>query len=160
MSHFDHLRSIPWYPTFRWAMTLGEAAHQINSYHEDYPKYVASTIEALRVESKTAGRIISNVSVKFVHRTIFTDKPFKGKYRDIDVKVGLHHPPTFLAITNLMNKLESLYDISNTDDLIDWYKDFETIHPFQDGNGRVGGVIVAGHAHRMHPDKGWLAPEQ
>ena len=46
------------------------------------------------------------------------------------------------------------------EDLQDWYWDMETIHPFLDGNGRVGGVIVAGFAHARHPEKGWLAPNQ
>jgi len=160
MTHFGYLRTTPWDPTFTWVKTVEEAAHQINSFHEDYPKYVATTIKALQIDAEAAGRIISNTRIKFIHKTVFVDKPFKGKYRTIDVIVGPHCPPKYFNVPYLMGGLESRYAISTPDDLIEWYADFETIHPFQDGNGRVGGVIVAGHAHRMYPDKGWLAPNQ
>lgn len=160
MSHFDYLRVIPWYPSFKWVKTVEEAAHQINIHHEDYPRYIELTVSALRTASSTAGSIISNTRIQALHQAIFVDKPFKGTYRDVDVRVGPHHPPRYLAVADLMNELGKLYIITNIDDLIEWYKDFETIHPFQDGNGRVGGVIVAGHAHRLRPDRGWFAPEQ
>ena len=32
--------------------------------------------------------------------------------------------------------------VQNVDSLVKWYTDFETIHPFLDGNGRVGGIVV------------------
>jgi len=76
------------------------------------------------------------------------------------VIVGLHRPPRAERVEKLMEELMSLYTISDLDTLVEWYKDFETIHPFQDGNGRVGGVMVAAYSHSLHPDQGWLTVEQ
>lgn len=158
MMYFKHLRSTPWKPTFKWVDTIDECAHEINSYHEDYPKYVEAT--RMVIQNTTPVGKIFNRHLLLIHRYIFADWSFKGKWREVNVKVGTHLPPSCLDIPSLMAKLESLYEATNLQDLTGWYHDFETIHPFQDGNGRVGGVIVAAYAHKLHPYKGWLAPNQ
>ena len=156
--HFQHLRQIQWRPTFEWVKTSLECARKINSYHEDYPKYVEATEIVLQ---KTVGSIkIDNWKLREIHKSIFADKSFAGKWRTIDVRVGVHRPPQFFDVAELMDKLYALYNIFTIEQLIEWYKDFETIHPFQDGNGRVGGVIVSTHSHATRPEMGWLAPCQ
>ncbi len=155
---FGHLRNKNWNPTFEWVETRLECADKINSYHEDYPKYVGKTNDILQIAK--AGLVVPNYKLLIIHEAIFTDKSFKGRWRDVGVVVGEHHPPRALDIPALMKELTASYLISNIETLIEWYKDFETIHPFQDGNGRVGGVTVAVYAHALHPEKGWLAPDQ
>lgn len=155
---FGHLRQTEWQPTFKWVSTSGECADKINSYHEDYPKYVKATKSVL--EKVGAGNCILGSQLWGIHELIFSDQSWAGSWREVDVVVGLHHPPRRLVIADLMDELELAYTITSVEDLVEWYKDFETIHPFQDGNGRVGGVIVASYAHRLHPEKGWLAPNQ
>lgn len=161
MQHFKHLRETPWNPTFEWVRTTLECANKINSYHEDYPKYVKATNAILQstTTDNPPGRIFSGY-LKVIHKLIFSDKFFAGEWRKVDVVVGLHHPPRVLVLSGLMEELESLHSISDIKDLTDWYTDFETIHPFQDGNGRVGGVIIAAYSHGLHPEEGWLAPNQ
>lgn len=44
-------------------------------------------------------------------------------------------------IINLLTKYESLKSVT-MDDIIQFHYDFERIHPFQDGNGRVGRLIA------------------
>lgn len=44
-------------------------------------------------------------------------------------------------IINLLTKYESLKSVT-IDDIIQFHYDFERIHPFQDGNGRVGRLIA------------------
>jgi len=155
---FSHLRGSEWNPTFEWVETSLECANKINSYHEDYPKYVEITDKVLQIVK--GGLVIPNYKLLTIHEYIFTDKSFKGKWRDVNVVVGDHHPPRALDTPELMNALASSYLISNLEVLLEWYKDFEAIHPFEDGNGRVGGVIVAVHAHAFQPERGWLAPNQ
>ena len=46
------------------------------------------------------------------------------------------------------------------DALRDWHLDFETIHPFPDGNRSVGGIRVAAYSHQIFPINGWLGPKQ
>ena len=59
-----------------------------------------------------------------------------------------------------MNQLEAAYlDLDlHTENLIHWYSDFETIHLYQDGNGRTGGIIVAAFSYLQLGI--YLAPEQ
>ncbi len=43
MTHFQHLRTTPWEPSFEWVTTMAEAAHRINVWHEDHPRRVLGT---------------------------------------------------------------------------------------------------------------------
>ncbi len=160
MTYFDHLRVASWHPTFDWVGTAEEAADRINIWHEDYPR---------RVE-KTAGVLYSlvvppSVAASFlltIHSIIFGDTYHGGQLRKGHVIVGQHRPPAVEDVPKLMEELEDAYlgKITDLEVLKDWYSDFETIHPFHDGNGRVGGVVVAAFSHYLHPDKGYLAPNQ
>ena len=43
MTHFHHLRTTPWEPSFEWVTTMAEAADRINVWNEDYPGRVLET---------------------------------------------------------------------------------------------------------------------
>ena len=62
------------------------------------------------------------------------------------VRVGLHLGANPLFVANLMNDLIKKYnttdDIFYMDKIAFFHADFETIHPFCDGNGRIGRVLI------------------
>ena len=174
MRHTEHLRAQPWEPKFVWTMADFDAAHQINVWHEDYPDRVERTIAALRnlEESLPAPGVshsptasASSKRLLAIHSTIFGDMPFEGRWREVNVSVGPHRAPEWSAVPALMDDLEGWFRVPQVSDwtvktLTDWYHDLETIHPFQDGNGRVGGVFVAAVSHWLKPERGWLSPCQ
>lgn len=152
---FADLRHNAWHPRFHWQHSTGEAADRINLPHEDYPRRVGDTERALimvmtRNQShlQEHGRTlpITLDLVRDVHRAIFADHGrAAGEWRRLEVRVADHLAPSHQLLDRLMRQLEESYleRELHLQDLRDWYFDFETIHPFRDGNGRVGGVIIA-----------------
>ena len=148
MPGFSSFRIVPFEPQFHWEPGFSAAADRINRPHEDYPKYVPSTAEALQTLSNgiywPANGWPSGADLLDLHGRIFQDdKP--AQWREHDVMVGLHRPPNWAMVPRLMQELEWQYENLpiTRENLEAWYVDFETIHPFGDGNGRVGGCVVA-----------------
>ena len=146
---FGNIRSSDWQPRFHWEKTASQAAEAINLPHEDYPRRVTDTERAI-IHVMTLNRHgnlrISQDLIRDVHRRIFQDhRERAGEWRRMNVRVGHHIPPRWDLIEPMMHELEQCYlpRQLHLQDLGDWYFDFETIHPFVDGNGRVGGVIIA-----------------
>lgn len=164
--HFDFLRIIPWEPKFEWVSSIEEAADLINKPHEDYPKRVKATAEEIHYWSRLGGIFaptpetgVTNNFLSQIHGVVFRDQSFSGKFREVDVRVGNHHPPEHEKIIKLMEELRYCYpNIKTIERLIEWAYDFLTIHPFQDGNGRVSGIVMAIISHQLNPESGWLAP--
>lgn len=155
---FKHLRQTPWTPGFTWVNSVAKAADQINSFHEDYPKRVRATEDV--IERLGTLSFVPSTFLKLIHLYVFGDTAHRGLWRIVDVRVGSHRPPDWQLVQHLMEDLEAEGEFDRITDLQRWYSDFETIHPFQDGNGRVGGIIVAVYSHALHPERGWLAVEQ
>jgi len=177
-TYFSTLRIGPWEPQFEWVSTVEKTADQINRYHpEDYPEKVAITQEHIiglgtyfigGIEKRAQRGIlqppeITSSYLKTLHGELFSEmREYAACWRPGRVQVKQHHPPGPEELDKLMTQLEMLYEDReiNIEMLKDWYSDFETIHPFHNGNGRVGGVIVAAYSHHLYPEKGWLAPLQ
>ena len=149
MQRFHNLRLMPWSPAFMVVDTVEEAADKINLIHEDYPERVditAVAVEALVEELHIADQYpvkLHQDLPKAVHQLVFNDQPWSGHWRGIPVLVGNHRPPNAEMLEQLMTELAYYTAIEEQEDILDWYWDFETVHPFVDGNGRVGGIILA-----------------
>ncbi len=165
--HFDFLRNIPcWKPQFKWVEVARDSADLINSWHEDYPTRVEDTLDMMlsyTVSVRVFGVYpfhIRSLILQDIHSSIFQDNGDAGQWRQGEVTVGNHHPPDHLLVPKFMDELEHESVIKTIEDLTDWYSDLETIHPFRDGNGRVGGVVVAVVSKAFEHKKGWLTALQ
>lgn len=165
--YLTYLRKGAWFPTFRWVADLDEAALTINQPHEDFPHRVEATLFTIENQflspSPPRGWLpIHSDRLLRIHRHVFGDEDFAGRWRDVRVRIGDHLPPEPEFVPDFMEKLwrAHWFETTNIAAVQDWYWDFETIHPFQDGNGRVGGIILASYSHAWFPNKGYLVPEQ
>ncbi len=62
----------------------------------------------------------------------------RSGYRKVNVMVGDTIPPTWQNVPRLMTQLvEAIPDLTAEE----LFKEFEEIHPFRDGNGRVGALL-------------------
>lgn len=124
---------------------------------------VAEAVDFIR---KTKEHISISL-IKELHRLVFKNsKPFAGKLRRIGVEVGVYD-----LLGNPVHKgASSTQVLPMLKKLVVWYKNnekhyptlllaavvhnqFENIHPFEDGNGRVGRLILINILlkHRMPP---------
>lgn len=66
-----------------------------------------------------------------------------GDFRKCNVRVGDHHCPDWKRVPNLMKKWINIYGKEKTKiAIIKAHVGFEYVHPFADGNGRVGRMIM------------------
>lgn len=153
------MRQDNWTPQFEWMQDVYYVAETINLPHEDFPAKALATKSAIELFPPS----VKNLNLLLVHKYVFSDKSFAGNFRNVRVQVGTHFPPPPEAVPGLMKLLEEQYvrsALESIEELKAWYYQFETIHPFQDGNGRVGGITVAIISHVLQPKLGWLTPLQ
>lgn len=159
----SQFRVKPWRPVFDWYLSIPDTAHAINRSHEDYPRRVAATADEItRLGRGHVPAAITGELLRQVHGAVFADTKFAGRWKIRDIFFDAKGRPKVSAVADLMARLDDEYQLKKltVDILGDWYVDFETIHPFPDGNGRTGGIIVAVYSHRLHPNRGWLAPQR
>ena len=149
-----------WIPTFSYVEDIADSADLINLPHEDYPQRIPATQLAIErlyefYERNMLVISITTYLVRQVHQIVFAEAPFAGVWRNVRVFIGQHTPPEPHLLNDLMVELhnESMA-IRDERDLWRWYYRFEVIHPFQDGNGRVGGVFVAAISALLRERKG------
>ena len=99
-----------------------------------------------------ANNLLSESLIKQIHRMLKTGTTDSekswfalGEYKKVANIVGGQETTSPELVSNEMKNLIKNYNQSkskNLRDLIDFHYDFERIHPFQDGNGRVGRLIL------------------
>lgn len=82
------------------------------------------------------------------HQEMFqeTKQEIAGKYRDYGVRVGMHVPPDWQDIPMLMKRFILFFKKNSLMHPVELaaktHYQFESIHPFGDGNGRVGRLLM------------------
>lgn len=138
----DEVSTSKWQPEFIWVDSVEECADLINRPHEDYPLGVQGTIDMIR-EFEGSG-MISWPNAQNIQKYVYESKN-DGTYlnigiRQVAVKVGDWVPPHPMFLPKFIDQIFPIFHDRN---LTEWYKIFQTIHPFEDLNGRVGGIILA-----------------
>lgn len=90
--------------------------------------------------------------IKKIHRTLKTGTSDStkswfnvGEYKKLPNEVGGNETCLPEEVHQRISELLKVYNSKkhkDIDDIIDFHKRFEAIHPFQDGNGRVGRLIM------------------
>lgn len=99
-----------------------------------------------------ASRPLSESFIKRLHRTLKSGTGDSrkgwfavGDYKRLENEVGGKETASVKDTPREMKQLLSEYKVSGAktlDDLLDFHVRFERIHPFQDGNGRIGRLIL------------------
>ena len=99
-----------------------------------------------------ANYALSESFIKQLHRILKTGTTDSknnwfalGEYKKMENTIGGQETTSPVLVAKSMKKLISNYNKTKNktfDDLIKFHYDFESIHPFQDGNGRVGRLIL------------------
>ena len=111
-------------------------------------RYMAAVDEGFESLKKFS---ICTRTIKDTHRKLLTNYP--GEYRKLEVKIEdsktketIYTPPLCGKIENLISNLETF---TGKEDDIDplikaaiMHYQFEAIHPFSDGNGRTGRILI------------------
>jgi Fic family protein len=126
---------------------LGES--QPNKDTQLVLNYTKALDTALTMLKKEGFPIVTRVILQ-AHEALMSsgegEKAAPGIYRKQSVRVGDHVPPPSTEIPNLMSALEKyINESSEIPSLIRAglvHVQFETIHPFLDGNGRIGRLLI------------------
>lgn len=110
------------------------------------------------IASVDSGKMITESAIKEAHRTLMKDMPREqesaGKYRQVQNWIdGSDHSPLGAIFVppppeNVAGLMKDLLKFANRDDVPALlqatiaHAQFETIHPFADGNGRIGRALV------------------
>lgn len=140
---------MPFNPKFEIMSPMGARpsplyiAQIINEPHE--PKAVERTCDVIEAVSKYCdASTIGELLIRQAHHHICEWLPDneRGVYRTMPIRIGGEIKDHF-TVPQSMSDIHP-FCINNRDDLKEWYRLFQEIHPFADGNGRVGGAIIAG----------------
>lgn len=107
--------------------------------------YIKALATSLKMIKK--GMPVSNRVILKAHEVLISDdKSNPGQFRKQSVKVGELIPPPHTKVQDLMSQLENFMNNDDTFPILInaglAHVQFETIHPFLDGNGRIGRLLI------------------
>lgn len=109
------------------------------------------------IRSKSQESEINKAAILFLHKMLIggIDDGIAGRFRKQGeyVRVGTHIAPAPEHVERMIEAVLSGYGSNHSvyflDKVAKFHLDFETIHPFCDGNGRIGRVIINYQLERL-----------
>lgn len=109
------------------------------------------------IRGKSLGAEINKETILLLHHMLISgiDDTIAGRFRTKGeyVRVGTHIAPAPEAVERLIDaallEYSSDLDAYFLEKIAKFHLDFETIHPFNDGNGRIGRVIINYQLQRL-----------
>jgi len=119
------------------------------SLHEIYEaKNLARVYEYIKAKKDTL--VLNQQTILFLHGLLIggIDDAIAGRFRGVGeyVRIGRHVAPAPEHVLRMIESLLHMYKTEPSENVITkiahFHLQFETIHPFCDGNGRVGRVLI------------------
>ncbi len=136
--------------------TIGSDGESINV---DDVIEAANHFRCIDLVIKNAAKPLTETFIKELHRTLKNGTSNSrqswfavGGYKKVPNEVGGQATTSPSLVPAAMAKLLKKYNscpAAGLDDLLDFHVCFESIHPFQDGNGRVGRLILLKECLRL-----------
>jgi len=126
-----------------------KSLYNYKNYIKNYDKgffEITGQIDALNFVIENYKKELTENRILKIHKLLtddLLDKKNAGQYRKCNVIIGDHYGCFPIEIKPKMKSLiKLLKKVKNYNDCWDFHHEFEIIHPFIDGNGRTGRLIL------------------